>query len=114
DLGAQVCRRNVPACEACPLRTDCYAYRHGLQATLPSPRPRKTLPERYCHMLILEADDHVLLERRPNSGIWGGLWSLPTTDEAPDVASKELPSAALNVDLQPLTAFAHTFTHFRL
>src|SRR5690625_2663221 len=81
DLGATVCTRGTPRCDACPLTRDCYARRHDAQAELPQRRARKTLPERDCQMLILQHRDHVLLQRQPATGIWGGLWSLPAFDD---------------------------------
>ena len=78
DLGATVCTRSRPLCRACPLAESCGALSHGRTAELPSPRPKPTLPERTTAFLILR-DSHgrVLLERRPPSGVWGGLWSFP-------------------------------------
>ena len=80
DLGATVCRRSRPVCENCPVRLECVAFRKGRQADLPTPRPRKALPERRTAMLLLMDEHMLLLERRPASGIWGGLLSLPEAD----------------------------------
>lgn len=114
DLGATLCTRGKPACEACPVADSCVAKREGRQAELPTPKARKTIPERETCMLVLRHQGAFLLQQRPEPGIWGGLWSLPEFDvsQDPDSASRAL-------GLEPeqrfeLAAFAHTFTHYRL
>ncbi len=106
DLGAMLCRRKAD-CDACPLSSDCAARAQDKVADYPQPKPRKTLPERHTNMLILrDGSGRVLMERRPPSGIWGGLWSLPEYD------GDELQE--LTTDRQPLQPFRHTFSHFHL
>lgn len=114
DLGATVCSRYRPRCNTCPFAAECVAARQGRQSELPHPRPRKVLPLRSTTMLILRQGADVLLERRPPTGIWGSLWSLPecTADEDPVRVAERLGchvSAAC-----PLPTLIHGFTHFRL
>jgi len=78
DFGATLCTRADPACAICPLLDACRALREGRIAELPSHRPGKSLPERSAHMLVVEdAAGRVLLQRRPPTGVWASLWSLP-------------------------------------
>jgi A/G-specific adenine glycosylase len=114
DLGATLCTRGRPRCDACPFRDDCVAHREGRQRELPGPRPRKTIPERSVAMLILCRPGEVLLEKRPPTGIWGGLWSLPECGETDDpvAAARRLGYAASGATELP--GFTHAFTHFRL
>ena len=77
DLGATVCTRSNPACEHCPVATDCRALSSGSVTELPGRKPRKDKPLRTTTMVLACHDGQVYLERRPESGIWGGLWSLP-------------------------------------
>lgn len=114
DLGAMVCARARPRCDACPFTDHCLANRRGLQRELPGPRPRKALPEKSAAMLVLLRAGEVLLEKRPPSGIWGGLWSLPECGESDDprAAARRLGFEADVADALP--AFSHSFTHFRL
>ncbi|AOV15709.1 A/G-specific adenine glycosylase [Acidihalobacter aeolianus] len=116
DLGATLCTRANPCCGDCPVAADCVAQREGRQRELPAPKPRKTTPERETWMLLLyDAAGAVLLERRPPSGIWGGLWSLPeaaSADEA-DARAREL-AGRTPATWQALPPFRHAFTHFRL
>jgi A/G-specific adenine glycosylase len=113
DLGATLCVRGKPDCARCPFEADCVARLSGRQRELPGARPKKTVPTRRTWMLVLRDGASVLLERRPPSGIWGGLWSLP---EAADEAS--LAERAGRLGAQPsltrLAPIAHTFTHFKL
>jgi A/G-specific adenine glycosylase len=116
DLGATVCVRTRPACPSCPLRADCRALAADRVAELPVPRPGRLLPERSAAWwLLVDADDRVLLERRPERGIWGGLWSLPEFPDA-DAAATAL-ALRLGSDAGPPRALApirHVFSHFAL
>jgi A/G-specific adenine glycosylase len=114
DLGATLCRRSRPDCPACPFADDCLANRQGRQAELPEARARKALPEKTTRMLIFLHAGAALLEKRPPSGIWGGLWSLPEGDPTEDVQvlARRLGLAVdAVIDLDGLT---HTFSHYRL
>ena len=83
DLGATLCTRADPDCSDCPLQVHCVAFREGRVAELPSPKPGKPLPQRSTVMLLVEDQDgRVLLQRRPPTGVWAALWSLPQHDEA--------------------------------
>lgn len=114
DLGATVCTRTKHRCAACPLSDECAAYAAGHPERYPTPRPRRTLPVRETRMLILASDNAVLMERRPPTGIWGGLWSLPETSEA-DVSSCCRDSFGVTPGrARTLTPFSHTFSHYRL
>src|SRR3546814_2066539 len=78
DLGASVCTRSKPRCEQCPLRDQCVALREQRIAQLPVRRSKPALPQRETHMLLaLDAQQRLLLTRRPPTGIWPSLWSLP-------------------------------------
>ena len=81
DLGATVCMRTRPNCGACPVQRSCAAYQSGRVAQLPTPRPRKVLPEKHSTFLLLLNGSDILLEKRPSSGIWGGLWCPPQFED---------------------------------
>jgi len=115
DLGATVCTRSKPQCESCPVHMDCAAYRKGLVAQIPAPRPRKALPEKQAIFLLLMHGNDILLEKRPGSGIWGGMWCLPQLDGLPEENDNHIQGYGLDTaKVISLPAFAHTFTHFRL
>ena len=116
DLGATLCRRGNPACGECPLADDCVARSEERQAELPGRKPRKKLPVRHTHMLLLQHPDKgVLLERRPPAGIWGGLWSLPEAavgSALPDWCRERYGCDILRREDWPL--LRHTFSHYHL
>jgi A/G-specific adenine glycosylase len=115
DLGATLCTRTKPRCDQCPLRVSCGAFAQDKVKQLPAAKPRKTLPERSVILLLLLQGDEVLLERRPSSGIWGGLWSLPEVATGSDVKAMARERYGLEVEQLPsLPVLSHTFTHFRL
>ncbi len=115
DLGAMVCTRRRPACDTCPIETDCVARRTHRVAELPAPRPRRVLPEKSVAMLLLCDRGELMLEKRPPRGIWGGLWSLP--ELGPDVDARAHCHSRYGFEIQALRALPalnHSFTHFRL
>jgi len=116
DLGARICTRSKPACLLCPVAGSCAAHAQGLTALIPAPRPRKTTPVRATRMLVLQdAQGRVLLQRRPPTGVWAELWSLP---EAPPDASIEQVLSSLTAErpgpAETLPSFRHTFSHYHL
>jgi len=116
DLGAIVCTRTLPRCGECPLSDDCTAFQQGLTAELPQPRPARALPVRNTVMLILrDAQQRVLLQRRGASGVWPGLWSLPESEDLALASNLAAKFAHLNgTHAETLQPFAHAFTHYRL
>ncbi len=115
DLGATVCTRSKPRCTSCPFAPDCVALRDGRTAELPTPRPRKAVPERQGRFVVVTHAGHVLLERRPPTGIWGGLQSLPELPEDTDPATWVATHLGLPVlHCTPLPGLRHVFTHFVL
>ncbi|MGB5257277.1 MAG: A/G-specific adenine glycosylase, partial [Woeseiaceae bacterium] len=80
DLGATLCTRSSPAGARCPVMGDCTAYAPDTVTLYPGRKPKKEKPLRTTTMLIARTEARVYLERRPEAGIWGGLWSLPELD----------------------------------
>jgi len=116
DLGATLCVRSRPLCPLCPIGPDCTARRAGAQARLPAPRPRRATPRRETAFLVLrDPGGALLLERRPPTGIWGGLWCFPECDPAANVAAICRSRYGVRpVAITELAPIAHGFTHFRL
>ena len=127
DLGATLCVRSRPLCPACPLYGHCVARIEGLQVELPTRKAKKARPQRTAHALItMNASGAVLLERRPPTGIWGGLWTFPQFDD--EAAAREaamlLPPPSpfqgegrgegLLSALTRLPPYHHSFTHYDL
>ena len=115
DLGASVCLRRRPRCDVCPVAHDCVALREHRIESLPAPRPKKPLPRRAVSVLLLQRHAAVLLEKRPATGIWAGLWSLPEVAlDADIVAHCQVRFAAEVAPEAALPAIEHGFTHFHL
>lgn len=116
DLGATVCTRSRPACVICPLQEDCVARREGRIDDLPTPKPAKALPEREATALLLrDGQGRVLLQKRPDTGIWAQLWTLPQADSGSDLQDwfDAHVDGSLD-DADALPVLEHTFSHYRL
>jgi A/G-specific adenine glycosylase len=119
DLGATLCTRSRPDCPDCPVQGHCQARARGLAEQLPVRKPAKTKPVRTAWLALVESDAGLLLERRPPTGFWGGLWCPPLVaresedpDEARRALTQRLGGTFTVHDSQP--AFRHTFSHFHL
>jgi len=116
DLGATVCTRGRPACAQCPLNGACRAFLDGLTDQIPAPRPKRNRAQRAAVVVMLvRADGAVLLERRPDSGVWGGLWCFPETEAVDGVADW----CRVRIGVEPgrisvRSVVSHSFTHFDL
>lgn len=116
DLGATVCSRAKPACVICPLQDDCVARREGRTAELPTPKPSKTLPEREAVALLLrDAQQRVLLQKRPDTGIWAQLWTLPQADAGSVLQDWfDVHVDGSLEEAEELPVLQHTFSHYKL
>ncbi|HYN53911.1 MAG TPA: A/G-specific adenine glycosylase [Methylotenera sp.] len=115
DLGATLCTRSKPKCGVCPLNNSCEAYQQNRVSELPTPKPRKAIPEKHTTMLILLHGKEVMLEKRPPSGIWGGLWSFPEVETDYNTEAAVLSRFAIHAEAdEPLATLSHAFTHFKL
>lgn len=116
DLGAMLCVRRKPLCGMCPIAEGCVARQTNRQHELPTARPRKERPQKKtCMLLAVRENRFVLLERRPPTGIWGGLWSLPeftTPKDAQDWCTTQFGTPKSRPRTQP--SLHHAFTHFDL
>jgi len=138
DLGAMICTPRQPRCPDCPLASRCKAHAQGRSHALPVTVHRPPKPQRRAFFLLAaDPEGRILLEKRPDSGIWGGLWCLPQaapdSGELSNLCNDTLPpledtpairqflqeawSRSLRLDLR-LTALEeeqrHVFTHFQL
>ncbi|TQM17749.1 A/G-specific DNA-adenine glycosylase [Pseudoxanthomonas sp. 3HH-4] len=116
DFGATLCTRARPICVVCPQQDDCVARRDGLVDVLPTPKPSKTLPEREAMALWLEnTDGEILLQRRPEAGIWASLWTLPQADTDTGMRDWFAHEVQGHYDsAEELPVVVHTFSHYRL
>ena len=115
DLGATVCVRRNPLCANCPLSAGCRALQLHRVDEFPGRKPGKVKPLRQTHMLIARCGSELFLERRPPSGIWGGLWSFPElSSRAAAVDWCQARFASLPQSMDQLDTVRHSFSHFDL
>ena len=116
DLGAAVCTRSRPRCDDCPLSRDCVALATNRVGELPSPKPRKALPVKSTRMLVLMNHDRpIMLEKRPPTGIWGGLWSLPEMPLESSISDHCQQHYQFEIQAaDDSESFRHTFSHYHL
>lgn len=115
DLGATLCTRSKPSCLLCPLKPGCRAHLLGRETDFPLPKPRKTLPQKRTLMpLLANHEGAILLYRRPPTGLWGGLWSLPELDDLTALDPLAERHALQLQQRQELPGLTHTFSHFQL
>ncbi|MGW8189105.1 A/G-specific adenine glycosylase [Sphingomonas hankookensis] len=112
DLGSMVCTARSPRCLLCPLREDCAAYAMGTPDAFPVKAAKKAKPQRFGTLFWAERDGRVLLVRRPDKGMLGGMRALPTgpwSDSDPGIEG-----APFAADWRAIGLVRHGFTHFDL
>ena len=116
DLGATICTRSSPSCTSCPLQDNCQALAQAEQLRYPGKKPRKALPVKSTTLLMISAaNGDVWLERRPGTGIWGGLWCFP--ELSADISASDWCVDVLGIAPHSRTlwaSFRHTFSHYHL
>ncbi len=115
DFGSLICTRHQPKCMQCPFTAYCIAYQTAQMEQYPIPKPVKSRPTRYTRLLVLvNSQGQILMEKRPPTGIWGGLWSLPECDID---SILEVWCKQHNLHLKSnitYPKFLHSFSHFHL
>ena len=113
DLGSAICVPRNPRCLLCPLRDACAGFAQGQPERFPVKPAKKARPQRYGTIFWAEADGKVLLVRRPDKGLLGGMRALPTGPWAD--ARPGMEGAPLAADWRMLNeSVEHGFTHFGL
>ncbi|MCP5328104.1 MAG: A/G-specific adenine glycosylase [Sinobacteraceae bacterium] len=120
DLGATLCTRRRPACVPCPLTAHCRARCDGRQHDIPAPKARPSAAararkaRRAWMVVAIDGAGATFLERRPEQGIWGGLWCLP--EFASEAAARSYVQQRFRQprQLRALPSLQHAFTHFDL
>jgi len=118
ELGARVCTPGAPRCDQCPITRQCAAFKLGLQSTIPRPKKRAVRTTiTHSSLLLISHDGRLLVEQRPETGLWAGLWQAPTVET---LGLKRPPTAAAiarQLHLEPahvphrIADFIHNTTH---
>ena len=118
DLGATVCSPSNPACGICPWRKACDGHLLGCAAELPKKSPKKERPTRYgTAFWLIAKDDCVLLRRRPEAGLLGGMMEIPSSEWRDSAWPNGETDGAPLIDANWQIVrgeVRHTFTHFTL
>jgi A/G-specific adenine glycosylase len=109
DLGATICTPRSPACGICPWVHACAARLAGVQSDLPAKSPKPDKPTRHGTLWLGHKDKAILLERRPDKGLLGGMLGFP--GDGWDGQGGPAPAEA---NWQDIGEVRHTFTHFHL
>ncbi len=122
ELGAQVCTARSPSCTDCPLQEFCRAFMEGCQHEIPRLSRPRSIPHRIMASgLVFDASGRMLIAKRPDYGLLGGLWKFP----GGFLLEKEPPEAGLKrtilketgveiVNFEALDSVRHAYSHFRL
>jgi A/G-specific adenine glycosylase len=116
DLGATCCTTKNPNCFNCPLQENCQAFKYKEQTLYPTKKIKKPVPQLQQQFLVLyDERGMIYLEKRPPTGLWGGLWCLPGIDHAICPLTYIKSQYALEGETpQQLIMFKHRFSHFHL
>ena len=109
DLGATICTPRSPACGICPLSQACVARREGIQSELPRKLPKAEKPVRRGTLWLVTQGDKILLQRRPDKGLLGGMLGFPGDNWHGDGTV-----APVDAKWVEIGEIRHTFTHFHL
>ena len=125
ELGATVCTPRSPQCLVCPVREHCKAQAKGLQERIPPARQAKETPLERRLTICIQDGDRWLIEQRPATGRWAGMWQFVTVAapdgmKLPTPDGKALPKGAVrdlvSLDLsaaRPVGLVTHALTHRR-
>lgn len=116
DLGATVCTPRSPGCDRCPVAFACAAKAGGAPETYPRRKAKPARPERHGVAFRLRRGGDILLVRRADKGLLGGMAGLPTTPwrEKTWSLAEALDHAPARVDWRESGMVRHVFTHFTL
>jgi len=113
ELGAMVCAPVSPKCAQCPLRRGCIARLEGRQEEIPRPKARAKRREiHHSAVVVRDGAGRLLVERRPEAGMWAGMWQAPTLErEAGPAKARELAALVGAGSVRKVGGFVHQTTH---
>jgi A/G-specific adenine glycosylase len=122
ELGATCCTPKAPNCLICPVQSFCDAFQAGTQNELPTKGEKKTIPHHVIAVGVIWDGENILIQRRPEKGLLGGLWEFPGGKQEPDEALKETVRREIQEELgiqvkvatKAFTVVKHAYTHFKI
>jgi len=122
DLGATLCTRHNPACLLCPWQVHCAAYNQNAVSRFPMTESRKPLPHKQIGVAVIaDSEGKILIDRRKQEGLLGGLWEFPGGKIEPgesveDCVRREI-KEELGIEIEVgdrLITINHAYTHFKV
>ena len=114
DMATLICRPKSPVCGECPLAEACVAKARGEQERFPVKLAKAPKPRRYGVVFVILSGDNVLVERRADKGLLGGMLGLPHTDWRSEPYRTEEVTSPLSANFEVVGSYEHVFTHFAL
>ena len=121
ELGALACLPRNPRCPGCPLRSSCFAYRHGRTDSLPAKSRKRPVPVHQVALAVILRGGKMYIQQRPEKGHLGGLWEFPggkcRAGEKPEAAVVRECREELGADVEVMTKLAevrHAYSHFKV
>jgi len=122
DLGANICTSRNPACTHCPLNEFCRAHQNRLQDVLPIVNKRLPIPHSHVTAGVIQDNlGRVIVVRRPEHGLLGGLWKFPGGSQQPDetletcLRRKVREEVGIRIQVgKSIASVNHAYTHFRI
>ena len=109
DLGASLCAARAPQCLLCPVSELCRGRAEGEPTRYPVKTKKLKRGRRENWWLWLEHEGQVLLQQRPDTGVWAGLWTLPMFDDEQAILSQ---ARLVGAELEVMPRVEHALTHF--
>ena len=115
DLGATLCTRTKVGCDRCPFTTSCQAYLQNKVVELPNKKAKKQIPVKQEYFLFWFDGEELLMQQRPQSGIWGGLWCPPAFETKDELTNylRQLNAVEPELDIAS-EPYRHVFSHYKL
>jgi A/G-specific adenine glycosylase len=121
DLGALICTPRNPDCPRCPVEDRCQARQLGIQEQRPVRAPKRQTPHYTVTAAVIHRDGKVLIARRPQEGLLGGMWEFPggkqqEDEDLPDCLGREIREelGAVIAVGRELGVYFHAYTHFKV
>ncbi len=121
ELGARICTPRTPKCASCPINDACLAFALGVQEQRPVKKQKPPVPHYTVTAAVIQRNGQILIARRHNEGLLGGLWEFPggkqePGESLPDCLKREIcEELGVNVDIgTPLGVYDHAYSHFKI
>ena len=111
EFGATICAKK-PSCKECPLNKQCEAFTAGSQCEVPTPKQATKKKKVFHYAVVFECNGELAFEQRSESGLWAGMWQVPTIDSDIELSENEvLNQLKIRGPLKQIGSFEHLLSH---